>query len=120
MTNESERATERRMERQPRHEVVDYVEREHSMNGRPCENPWAVMRIWKTGDIVFYCGECNVGYHSGPGYEELLEKTDATQNTNPKARGYPPDHIHPVTRGVYFRSEHVYHVPPERMGGGPW
>lgn len=117
---ESERAAERRREREAPHDVLDYVAREHSMNGRPCENPWAVIRTRHTGNVSFYCGECGVSIGIGGGqmYDELMERWGGCQNTNPDAHGYPAwDHIGPVTRGVYLRSDRVYHCPPDRMGG---
>jgi len=55
------------------HEVIGKVEREHSMNGRPCPNLWNVLKIIETGSIIFYCPECSVGHHSGSMYDELME-----------------------------------------------
>lgn len=111
---ESERAVERRRNTYAEHEVVDYVEREHSMNGKKCEHPWAVMRFKYTGSVAFYCGECRVGCSSGPSYDELMELTDVTENTNPNSKRYPTK-LH-IPSAFSHNRDYVHHVPPERMG----
>lgn len=76
MKEESDRAAERRVERNADHKVIGYAEHEHSMNGRSCENPWAVMRYDREpGRVAFYCGECGVGVGATAGamFDDLMD-----------------------------------------------
>lgn len=112
---ESSRAAERRTDTYAEHEVIGYVERDHTMNGRPCNNPWAIMRFRRTGNIGFYCGECGVGAHGGGTYEELRERAGIVENTNPDARAYPSN----GSLKAWLETGGVYHVPPDMLPDAP-
>lgn len=114
---ESDRARDQRTDTYAAHEVLGYVEKNHTMNGRPCNHPWAVMRFRRTGSIGFYCGECRVGAHGGGTYEALLQRTSIVDATNPNSQGYPSKGG-PASVKAWF--EHgVYHVPTDRLPDAP-
>lgn len=116
MTTESQDAAARRRGRCGPHTVLDYVKHPHTMNGRRCENPWAVIRYRRTGSLSFYCGECGVGHNGGGGYQELLALTDAVDNTNPNATGYPGRSGPAAVKAYFDDAQAVFHVPPDRLG----
>lgn len=106
---------EHRKEGSSEHEVIDLIERDHHMNGKICEHPWAVIQWRPTGSISFYCGECRVDIGAGPDYEELMDIWGGSQTVNTNARAYPSTQNHHLVKSGVQNDDVVQRIPPDRL-----